>query len=228
MYRDLVVPGHRPPVLREEAGPRVRVRLVGGPPVVPVMNLMGAIRPEIRQRDVKVALIVHTLLHEPFTTAADLTRVLQRGEREAAEALEIAADCVVGEAPLIMRYKDVWVLTDEAVSVVERSAGAEVLRRRGVLPYRRPDLSGAENVARRWLASHDRYSSGDHSTLTGLTCTGARGQWERLERAGLLIRGAGSGRGAHFIAGPVLAPDIPRQAVQENTPGGLDDESGGS
>ncbi|MFC0008086.1 DUF5635 domain-containing protein [Micromonospora siamensis] len=206
MYRDMVVLGHRPPLLREEAGPRVRVRLVGGSPVVPVMNLMAGIRPEVRQRDVKVALIVHTLLHEPFTTALHLTRILQRGEAEAAEALEVAADCVVGEASLIKRYKDVWVLTDEAVSVVDESAGNEVLRRRGVLSYVRPDLAGAEDVARRWLASHDRYSSGDHSALTGLTYTGARGQLERLERAGLLLRGEGSGRSAHFIAGPALQP----------------------
>ncbi|MEU6203899.1 DUF5635 domain-containing protein [Micromonospora musae] len=210
MYRDMVVLGHRPPLLREEPGPRVRVRLAGGQPVVPVMNLMASIRPQIRQRDVKVALIVHTLLHEPFTTGADLTRILQRGEPETVEALETAADCVVGEASLIDRYKDVWVLTHEAVSVVEKSVGSELLRRRGVLSYLRPDLAGAEAVARRWLASHDRYSSGDHSALTGLTYAGARGQLERLERAGLLARGEGAGRSAHFVAGPALGASAPR------------------
>ncbi|MFI7577591.1 DUF5635 domain-containing protein [Micromonospora sp. NPDC049497] len=204
MYRDMVALGHRPPVLVEEGGPRVRTRLVGGTPVVPVMNLMGAIRPEVRQRDVRVALIVHTLLHEPFVTAAGLTRILQRSESEADEALETAADCVVGDGPLINRHKDVWALSWDAVSVVERSAGHDVLRRRGVLPHVRPDLPGAEAVARRWLARHDRYSSGDHSALTGLTYAGARGQLERLERTGLLRRGEGSGRSAHFVAGPLL------------------------
>ncbi len=204
MYRDLVVLGHRPPMLREEAGPTVRVRLVGGTPVVPVMNLMGSIKPEIRQRDVRVALIVYTLLHQPFTTAAELTHVLQRGVGEAQEALETAADCVVNEAPLIERHKDVWVFTAEAVDVVMKSANVDLLKRRGVLPYLRPDLASAETVARQWLVQHDRYTSGDHVVLTGLTSTGARGQLERLEQAQILTRGTGSGRNAHFVAGPAL------------------------
>lgn len=210
MYRDMVTLGHRPPVLVEEAGPRVRARLVGGPPVVPVMNLMGAIRPAVRQRDVRIALIVHILLYEPFTTAARLTSVLQRSEPETEEALETAAECAVGSGPLIVRHKDVWILNWDALAVVEQSSGHEALRRRGVLPYLKPDLAGAEAIARQWLAEHDRYSSGDHSALTGLTYAGARGQLERLERAGVLKRGEGSGRSAHFVAGPALTEVAPR------------------
>ncbi|MFE9954793.1 DUF5635 domain-containing protein [Micromonospora sp. NPDC005299] len=204
MYREMVALGHRPPLLVEEPGPRVRVRLVGGSPVVPVMNLMAAIRPAVRQRDVKIALIVHTLLHEAFTTPRRLTKVLQIGEAEAEEALETAAECVIGDAALITRYKDVWTLSRDAVSVVRRDAQEETLRRRGVLRYVKPDGAGAEEVVRRWFADHDRYSSGDHSALTGLTYNGARGQLERLEQAGVLRRGEGSGRSAHFVAGPSL------------------------
>jgi ATP-dependent DNA helicase RecG len=63
----------------------------------------------------------------------------------------------------------------------------------------------AATIARDWLADHDRYTSGDHANFTGLTYAGARGQLERLEQAGLLVRGPGSGRSAHFIAGPGLA-----------------------
>ena len=43
MYRDMVVLGHRPPMIVEEPGPRVRTRLAGGPPVVPVVNLMSTV-----------------------------------------------------------------------------------------------------------------------------------------------------------------------------------------
>jgi ATP-dependent DNA helicase RecG len=205
MYRDMVVLGHRPPMIVEEPGPRVRARLVGGPPVVPVVNLISTVRPEPRQRDVRVALIIHTLLHHPFTTASRLTGILQREIPEVEEALEAAADCLTGTEPLLVRYKDVWTLTWDAVSAAKRRTGYQDLHRRGVLTYVKPDINVAATIARDWLADHDRYTSGDHATLTGLTYAGARGQLERLEQGGLLIRGPGSGRSAHFIAGPALA-----------------------
>lgn len=205
MYRDMVVLGHRPPMIVEEPGPRVRARLVGGPPVVPVVNLISTVRPEPRQRDVRVALIIHTLLHHPFTTASRLTSILQREIPEVEEALETAADCLTGTEPLLVRYKDVWTLSWDAVSAAKRRTGYEDLHRRGVLTYVKPDINVAAAIARDWLADHDRYTSGDHATLTSLTYAGARGQLERLEQAGLLVRGPGSGRSAHFIVGPALA-----------------------
>ena len=204
MYRDMVVLGHRPPMIVEETGPRVRVRLVGGPPVVPVVNLMSTILPEPRQRDVRVALIIHALLHQPFITARRLTGILQRGIPEVEEALETAADCRTGIEPLLLRYKDVWTLTSAAVSAARRRTSYEDLHRRGVLTYIKPDISVAATIARDWLADHERFTSGDHVNLTGLTYAGARSQLERLEQAGLLIRGPGSGRNAHFVAGPAL------------------------
>jgi ATP-dependent DNA helicase RecG len=204
MYRDMVVLGHRPPMIVEEPGPRVRTRLVGGPPVVPVVNLISTVQPELRQRDVRVTLIIYTLLHHPFTTASRLTGILQREIPEVEEALETAADCLTGTGPLLFRYKDVWTLTSEAVSAARRRTDYQDLHRRGVLTYIRPDINVAATIARDWLADHDRYTSGDHANLTGLTYAGARGQLERLEQAGLLVRGPGSGRSAHFIAGPAL------------------------
>lgn len=204
MYRDMVVLGHRPPMIVEEPGPRVRTRLVGGPPVVPVVNLMSTIRPEPRQRDVRVAMIVYTLLHYPFTTADRLTGILQREIPEVEEALETAASCLTDTEPLLFRYKDVWTLTWEAVSAARRKTDYQDLHRRGVLTYIKPDINVAETIASDWLADHDRYTSGDHANLTGLTYAGARGQLERLEQAGLLVRGPGSGRNAHFMAGPAL------------------------
>ena len=205
MYRDMVVLGHRPPMIVEEPGPRVRTRLAGGPPVVPVVNLMSTVRPEPRQRDVRVALIIHTLLHHPFTTAGRLTGVLQREIPEVDEALETAADCLTGTEPLLVRYKDVWTLSRDAVSAAKRRTSYEDLHRRGVLTYIRPDINVAATIARDWLTDHERYTSGDHANFTGLTYAGARGQLERLEQAGLLVRGPGSGRNAHFAAGPALA-----------------------
>lgn len=203
MYREMIALGHRPPVIREEPGPRVRVRLAGGEPLVPVMNLVGRIEPPVRRRDVRVALVVYTLLHQPFVVPEHMSHVLQRGVEEAEEALATAAECRVGEQPLLDRFKDVWVLSRNALEVVEAGAGSPVLARRGILPYRRP--GSAAEVAQRWLEVHDRLTSGDYAALTGLSQIGALRQLERLERDGLLTRGTQLGRNAHFVAGPALS-----------------------
>lgn len=202
MYRDMIALGHRPPVIVEDAGPRVRVRLKGGQPVVPVMRLLSAIKPEVRQRDVRVALIVWTLLHHPFVVADDLTDVLQRSEPEVVEALDTAADCRVGEQSLIARYKDVCVLSDSALRVVDVASSRPLLRRRGVLTYRRPD--DGESIVRRWLRVHDRYTTRDHAVLTGLSHGGARYQLLGLHDSGIIERGEAMGRNAHYVAGPAI------------------------
>ena len=202
MYREMIALGHRPPTIVEDAGPRVRVRLVGGQPVVPVMSLVNGIQPAVRQRDVRVALIVWTLLHEPFVVPDHLTSVLQRPATEVVEALETAAECRIGDRPLIVQYKDVWTLSKAAVRIIDTAPGRSALRRRGVLTYRRPD--SGEQVVRRWLEVHDRYTTGDHAALTGISQPGALGQLTRLEEQGIVRRGAAMGRNAHFVAGPAL------------------------
>ncbi|MPZ65694.1 MAG: transcriptional regulator [Pseudonocardiaceae bacterium] len=198
MYREMVVRGHRPPTILEEGGPRVRVRLVGGEPVVPVIVLAGRIEPAVRRRDVRVTLIVDTLLREPFVTASRLASVLQRTEVEAAEALEVAAECRVDSVPLIERFKDVWVLSRAAIALLEQGKSS-ARRVAGLLPYRRPET--ALDIARAWLSTHDRVSSGDHAALTGLTQAGALRQLERLVAEDHLVRGEGRGRNAHFLPG---------------------------
>jgi ATP-dependent DNA helicase RecG len=202
MYREMVALGHRPPIIVEQEGPRVRVRLVGGQPVVPVMALAARIEPAVRRRDVRVALIVDDLLHQPFTTADRMARVLQRTAQEAAEALETAAECRVDGSPLIVRFKDVWVLAASALRVVEGAPTSDTGLDRGVLAYRRPE--NPASVVRSWLISHDRMTSGDYATLTGLTQAGALYHLDRLVADGLLVRGDGKGRNAHFRCGPGL------------------------
>lgn len=200
MYREMVTLGHRPPLLTEEPGPRVRVRLAGGRPVIPVMRLASQIQPSARRRDVQVALVIYTLLHRPFTTAALLAPVLQRTEREAAEALEVTARCVVDEQPLITAYKDTWLLSAAARRIVLSSkSDRDLLRRLRVLWYVAPDQSDISSVVDTWLGSHDRVTSGDYAAVTGLTTGGARGALDRLVDDQVLARGAASGRNAHYI-----------------------------
>lgn len=204
MVREMIALGHRPPVLAEERGPRVRVRLTGGVPVVPVMDLMERIRPVVRRRDVRIALVVYTLLHEPFVSPATLVDVLQRPEAECAEAIDAAAECLVGDKPLLRPYKDVWLLSEPALAVVIGSGGGrlEQLRRRGALAYWRPD--NAVDVASAWFASHDRITSGDYAAMAGFTQPGALRQLDRLAAEGLVHRGDEVGRNAHFGPEPAL------------------------
>lgn len=203
MYREMVTLGHRPPVIVEAPGPMVRVRLVGGQPVVPVIALAGRIEPAVRRRDVRVALIVDTLLREPFTTPQRMAKVLQRSTPEAAEALDTAAECRVDAQPLLSRFKDVWVLSPAALAIVEGAGPAAARKARGVLPYRRPD--SPVDIVHAWLGVHDRITSGDQATLAGITQAGALNQLDRLANDGFLVRGEGRGRNAHFLPGPRLS-----------------------
>src|SRR3954451_13080402 len=86
MYREMVTPGRRPPLIVEDGGLRVRVRLVGGYPLVAEMALAGRIERAIRGREVRVALVVDALLREPFITADRIAGLLQRTVSEAGEA----------------------------------------------------------------------------------------------------------------------------------------------
>ena len=104
----------------------------------------------------RVALIVDDLLHHPFTTADRMARVLQRTAHEATEALDTAAECRVDGSPLIVRFKDVWVLSAAALRVVEGAPASGTGRARGVLAYRRPEDPAA--VVRSWFTDHDRFT----------------------------------------------------------------------
>lgn len=187
-------------MLTEEPGPRVRARLVGGRPVIPVMRLTSRIQPKARQRDVQVAMVVYTLLHNPFTTPEQIARVLQRTPSEAAEALDIAARRVIDERPLITAYKDAWVLSATVRRVVLSSTGdRSALRRQRVLWYVGPDTTDNAAVVAGWLTEHARVTSGDYAALTGLTAAGARKTLDRLVEDDLLIRGETAGRNAHCL-----------------------------
>ncbi|WP_211435178.1 DUF5635 domain-containing protein [Blastococcus sp. DSM 46786] len=218
MYREMVTLGHRPPLLLEEPGPRVRVRLTGGKPVVPVMRLVDEIEPRERQADVRVAMILHTLLHEPFITAQRGAEVLQRTVQEADEALRVAGSCVVDGNPLIEPYRDVWVLSRASTELTLRAAGdLAALKRQGVLTNLRPDPVEATRVVRQWLNVHDRVSSGDYATLTELTYAGARRALERMVTDGLLERGETAGRNAHFLPTGIMRSG-PRKSDVSDVP----------
>lgn len=206
MYREMVTLGHQPPRIVEEPGPRVRARLVGGAPVVPIMRLTTRLQPAARQRDVQVALVIHALLHNPFTTTDNMAVLLQRSPSEAFEALETAAKCVLDAQPVVEPPKDVWVLSKTArKAVLSGVTDVPGLKRRGVLWFVGPNAEDTRTVARRWLDIHGRITSGDFAVLTGMTPQGARGALERLD-GDIIARGDATGRNAHFVTRVARGP----------------------
>lgn len=200
MYREMVSIGHRPPLLIEEPGPRVRTRLAGGEPLLPIIRLTSKIQPAARQRDVQIALIVHTLLRNPYTTVQRMSKVLQRTVDEAAEALEIAHRCVVDGQPLISPLKNVWTLSKEARRIVGgQLSDRKMLHRQRVLWFMAPGAEEASEIVSQWFEVQDRITSGDYSKLTGMTPAGARGALDRLVQEGRIVRGEAAGRNAHYL-----------------------------
>lgn len=200
MYREMISLGHRPPRITEQVGPRVRTRLVGGPPLVPVMSLVQAVQPAFRRRDPRIAVILNSLLRSPFLTAESAAHELQTDVSDAREALDTACTVTVNGDPLVAPFKDVVLLAPGVHRRLERDdAGLASLRRRGLLTYRRPDAEGGRAVVEAWLAAHDRITSGDYATLTGLTQAGAKRALDRFV-PDVLARGTPTGRSAHYIA----------------------------
>ena len=210
MYRDLVTLGHRPPTIREEPGPQVRTRLVGGQPLAAVLAVVGALEPAERQNDVRVALTVHILLRDGFVTPASLGRLLQVPPEEAAEALDVAELCSVDGEPLLRAgVAGVWMPSRAMVALATRDRTAwDRAKRRGLLTWRRPDASGAERLVRAYVAATGTISSSNVAAITGLTPQGALNLLNRLEGEGIVARGTATrGRGAHFVsAATAVAP----------------------
>ncbi|HZB48181.1 MAG TPA: DUF5635 domain-containing protein [Mycobacteriales bacterium] len=200
MYREMIVLGHRPPRITEQPGPRVRTVLAGGAPVVPVVKLVQAIRPEIRQRDVRIAILVYELLHRPFLTLGQAAAALQTDEIDARSGLEAAEQTTVEGQPLVEPYKDVWLLGYRALDRVERAAGSRhALHQRGILRYLRAGAGEATPVVSSWLDTHDRITSGDYARMTRIAQPNATRVLGTLV-GGLLERSAAArGRNAHFV-----------------------------
>lgn len=200
MYREMIVLGHRPPQITEQPGPRVRAVLDGGVPVIPVVTLIESIRPELRQRDVRIAVLIYELLHKPFLTVEQVAMALQSTVSDAVSALETAEQTTIDGQPLIRTYKDVYLLGHSAISrVVHARTSPTQLAKRGILTYHRGHAEVAPNVVEHWLAVHDKITSGDYAALTGMAGPSASRVLSGLVDDVLERGGAARGRNAHFV-----------------------------
>lgn len=203
MYREMVTLGHRPPTIRQESGPQIRTRLVGGDPLVAVMSVVSGIEPALRQRDVRVALTLHGILRDGFVTARSLGGLLQVPAEEATEALEVVATCRIdGHSMIRAGSEGVWLPAPALIARATRDPTPRVVaQRRGLLTWWRPDAAGAARLVRTWLQDRDRISSGDFADVTSFTAQGALQILNRLAAEEIVRRGPDlRGRRAHFIA----------------------------
>ncbi len=203
MYREMVSLGHRPPLIREEPGPQVRTRLVGGRPLDAVLAVTGAVNPVSRRRDVRVSLAVYALLRDGFVEAQTLADLLQVPVPEAAEALDVAVGCSLDGDPLLVPGSGTTFLPARALTrrISEDAQALATAQRRGLLRWYRPAPTDAQTLVRQFLGVAERIASSDLAQITGLTQQGALQMLTRMVADGVLDRGsAARGRHAHFVA----------------------------
>ena len=63
----MMVLGHLPPIFAEVVGSHIECTLMGGTPVLPVLEVVSAIVPTVRQKDVGIAIILSYLMQHPLS-----------------------------------------------------------------------------------------------------------------------------------------------------------------
>jgi len=165
----------------------------------------GSVDPVSRRRDVRVSLAVYATLRDGFVAPGNLAALLQVSPEEAAEALDVVAECSINGEPLLVPGSGSTLLPGNVV-IARASADRGALdtaRRRGLLRWFRPDPQDTQRLVQGFLAATGRIASSDLAQITGLTQQGALQMLTRMVSDGVLIRGsAARGRHAHFVARP--------------------------
>ncbi|MFT4087854.1 MAG: DUF5635 domain-containing protein [Gordonia sp. (in: high G+C Gram-positive bacteria)] len=195
MYREMITIGHRPPEIVETPGAWVRCTLVGGRPVYPVMECVRAITPAERQNDYRVAIILYQLMHRAFLTADQVEAALQSTAEGARVAVEAARQSTVRSEPLIVRYKDAWLLGSAARRLLEAAYDEDSTF--PVVGYLSTEFGSQAKVAIDWVDSFGSVTTGDLQALTGTSRGTARRTLDGLVGSGDLI-GRGSGRSSRY------------------------------
>ncbi|STC68332.1 ATP-dependent DNA helicase [Corynebacterium diphtheriae] len=165
MYQAMIALGHRPPTIEEIAGPFVETTLVGGRPVLPVLELVSSIVPEARQDDYRIAIVLYLLFQSPFITIDVVARGLQSGKEAARNALEAARQTTVAGEPLIIVHDGVWLLGNacrEILRKVEPSPFSPVR-------YLSTDQAELTNAAMLWLSEVGDLATSDLMAMCGVS-----------------------------------------------------------
>lgn len=165
MYQAMIALGHRPPTIEEIAGPFVETTLVGGRPVLPVLELVSSIVPEARQDDYRIAIVLYLLFQRPFITIDVVARGLQSGKEAARNALEAVRQTTVAGAPLIIVHDGVWLLGNacrEILRKVEPSPFSPVR-------YLSTDQAELTNATMLWLSEVGDLATSDLMAMCGVS-----------------------------------------------------------
>ncbi|MDO4884547.1 MAG: DUF5635 domain-containing protein [Rothia sp. (in: high G+C Gram-positive bacteria)] len=197
MYQSMMVLGHLPPIFEEVAGPHIECTLVGGTPVLPVLEVVAAIIPTARQKDVGIAIILSYLMQHPFIGLKELAERLQSSEDSAALTLRAAEQTVIESVPLVSRVKgqDAWVLGEGAFNLARHARGEDD---RYVLPYLSRSPQAMDDAVRRWCTLTGGMTTGDLMELMRVSRGTAKKALDALVDEGTLRR-EGQGRSTRYV-----------------------------
>lgn len=193
MYQAMIVLGHRPPLIEQIAGPFVETTLIGGTPVLSVIELMRELIPEARTSDYRIAIVLYLLFHRPFITVDVVAEALQASTEAARVALQTAAQTTVKGTSLIVKYNEVWMLGHSARSILRQEPNSPF----APLQYLGTDKHQAQKTVSLWLQEIGDITTGDLMTLTGMSRGTAKSRLDELVEHGTLEQ-VGSGRSARY------------------------------
>lgn len=194
MYQSMMMMGHRRPAIYDVAGAYVECLLVGGQPVLPVLELYRSIVPEPRQRDLKITMILDLLMQSAFVTAQNVAEALQCSLAEGELAVRAARQSTIGGAPLIQPFKKAWVLSKEVGDLLVGVEGPELAP---LVPYLLKDRGEMKSVALQWRDFAGAITSGELAEMCRVATGTAKAVLEELRAEGALGL-AGSGRSTRY------------------------------
>ncbi|MEJ5997907.1 DUF5635 domain-containing protein [Corynebacterium sp. H130] len=193
MYQSMIALGHRPPTIEEVVGPFVETTLVGGRPVLPVLELMSGIVPEARQEDYRIAIVLYLLFQRPFVTVDTVARGLQAGHESAHNALEAARQTTVAGVPLITPHAGVWLLGESCRDILRKAEPTPFSPAR----YLSTEQVELENSAMLWLREVGDLATSDLMALNGISRGTAKAGIDVMAEAGVVIP-IGNGRSRRY------------------------------
>ncbi|MFV8381850.1 DUF5635 domain-containing protein [Corynebacterium hindlerae] len=193
MYQSMIALGHRPPTIEEVAGPFVETTLVGGRPVLPVLELMSGIVPEARQEDYRIAIVLYLLFQRPFVTVDEVARGLQAGRESAHNALEAARQTTVAGVPLIAQHAGVWLLGESCRDILRKAEPTPFSPAR----YLSTEQVELENSAMLWLREVGDLATSDLMALNGISRGTAKACIDAMVEAGS-VTPVGNGRSRRY------------------------------
>ena len=195
MYQAMITLGHRPPLIEEVAGPCVETALVGGAPVLPVLQLVSAIVPAPRQNDFRIAVILYLLFHRSFITEEDVAEGLQTGLESARVALTAALQTTIDGVPMITKHEDAWLLGDTARDMLHSRSTDSVYE---LVPYLSTESSALAKLVRQWTSRFGAIATKDLMALSGVSRGTAKKCIDDMVEDGEL-RLVGGGRSTKYV-----------------------------